>query len=55
MVYAGARGNTEQQMSQVLGFATDQQQFASTFSDLQRELETNREPNVIELNIANAL
>lgn len=55
MLYAGASGNTEQQMSQVLGFATDQQQFASTFGDLQRELEANQEPNVIELNIANAL
>ena len=55
MLYAGASGNTEQQMSQVLGFATDQQQFASTFGDLQRELETNQEPNVIELNLANAL
>jgi serpin B len=55
MLYAGASGNTEQQMSQVLGFATNQQQFASIFGDLQRELETNQEPNVIELNIANAL
>ena len=55
MLYAGASGNTEQQMSQVLGFATNQQQFASTFGDLQRELEANQEPNVIELNIANAL
>ena len=55
MVYAGARGNTELQMSQVLGFGTNQQQFASTFGDLQRELETNQEPNVIELNLANAL
>ena len=55
MLYAGASGNTEQQMSQVLGFAMNQQQFASQFGDLQRELETNQEPNVIELNIANAL
>ena len=55
MLYAGARGNTEQQMSQVLGFGTNQQQFASTFGDLQRELEINQEPNVIELDIANAL
>ena len=55
MLYAGARGNTELQMSQVLGFATNLPQFASTFGDLQRQLETDQEPNVIELNLANAL
>jgi serpin B len=55
MLYAGANGDTEQQMSQVLGFGTDQGQFASAFGGLQRELETSQEPNAIELNIANAL
>jgi serpin B len=55
MIYTGAAGNTEAQMSDVLGFETNQQQFASLFGDLQSELETNQEPNVIELNIANAL
>jgi len=55
MVYAGAAGETEAQMSQVLGFETNQQQFASLFGELQHELATNQEPNVIELNIANAL
>jgi serpin B len=55
MLYAGASGDTEQQMSQVLGFGTGPQQFASVFGELQRELETNQAPGVIELNVANAL
>jgi serine protease inhibitor len=55
MTYAGARGNTEAQMSQVLGFGTNQQTFASLFGDLQSELEATQETNVTELNIANAL
>ena len=55
MLYAGARGDTERQMSQVLGFSTNQQQFASLFGELQDELETNQQPNAVELNIANAL
>ena len=55
MLYAGASGNTELQMSHVLGFATNQQEFASTFGVLQRELETNQQPNAIALNDANAL
>ena len=55
MTYAGARGETEAQMAQVLGFGADQQQFASLFGDLQAELEATQKTNVIELNIANAL
>ena len=55
MLYAGASGDTEQQMSQVLGFGTNQQQFASLFGKLQDELATNQQPNAVELNIANAL
>jgi serpin B len=55
MLYAGANGDTEQQMSQVLGFGTNQQQFASVFGDLQSELGAEQETNAIELNIANAL
>jgi serpin B len=35
MVYAGAAGNTEAQMSQVLGFSTNQAQLAATFGQLQ--------------------
>src|SRR5208283_1077305 len=55
MLYAGASGNTEQQMSQVLGFGTNQQQFASLFGQLQAELEADQVTNAIELNLANAL
>ena len=55
MLYAGASGNTEQQMSQVLGFGTNQQQFASLFGQLQAELEADQATNAVQLNIANAL
>jgi serpin B len=55
MLYAGASGNTEQQMSQVLGFGTNQEQFASFFGKLQAGLKSDQETNAIELNIANAL
>ncbi len=55
MTYAGASGNTEQQMAQVLGFDTNQAQFASLFGELQGELNASQETNAIELNIANAL
>src|SRR5579862_8998309 len=41
MLYAGARGNTEAQMSEVLGFSTNQQQLASTFGQLQAALESD--------------
>ena len=55
MLYAGASGNTERQMSQVLGFGTNQQQFASLFGQLQAELEADQATNAVELNVANAL
>src|SRR5579859_6232877 len=44
MLYAGASGNTERQMSQVLGFGTNQQDFASLFGQLQNELKNDRRP-----------
>ncbi len=55
MLYAGARGGTELQMADVLGFGTNQQQFASLFGQLQDELEADQQTNAIQLNIANAL
>ena len=55
MLYAGASGNTEQQMSQVLGFGRDQEQFASLFGRLQAQLASDQQTNAIELDIANAL
>jgi serpin B len=42
-------------MAQVLGFDTDQQQFSSTFGELQRELEGLRKLKGIEFHLANAL
>jgi serpin B len=55
MTYAGARGNTQTQMSQVFGFSTNQEQVASTFAELQSDLLSDEQPNAIELNIANGL
>src|ERR1039458_7894750 len=55
MLYAGASGDTEQQMSQVLGFGTNQQQVASLFSGLQAALVTDQQTNAIELDIANEI
>ena len=55
MTYAGASGDTEAQMSDVLGFETNQQQFASLYGQLQAELESDQQTNAIELNIADAL
>src|SRR5436190_3649467 len=55
MTYAGAGGETATQMSQVLGFGADQAQLASTFGELQRELESVQQQGAIELNLVNAL
>lgn len=55
MLYAGAAGETEAQMSDVLGFGTNQQQFASLYGQLQAELESDQQTNAITLNIADAL
>jgi serpin B len=53
MTYAGARGETEKQMGQVLHFGKRKVQTA--FGELQRQLaEAGKQPG-IELNIANAL
>jgi len=54
MTYAGARGNTEQEMSQVLYFDEDQKVFHPSFNKLNQELE-NRKREGIVLNNANAL
>ena len=55
MLYDGARGNTELQMSQVLGFGTNQPAFAGLFGQLQAELETDQQTTALELDIANGL
>jgi serine protease inhibitor len=55
MTYAGARGETEQQMAKVFHFGSDQHQLHLAFGELQRGLKTAEEQKGIELNIANAL
>jgi serpin B len=54
MTYAGARGQTEQQMAQVLHFGT-QQQLHVGFGQLQKELAAAASHKGIQLTIANAL
>ena len=55
MTYAGARGDTEAQMAQVLHFGKSQQGLHSTFGALQRQFNQANKQKGIELNIANAL
>lgn len=53
VTYAGARGDTAAQMARTFHFDTDRNQLATSFGELQRQL--NREPAGIELNLANGL
>jgi len=55
MTYAGAHGDTEKQMSQVLHFETLQGQAHFSFSELQRQLKEAGAQQGIQLDIANAL
>ncbi len=55
MTYAGAKGGTGKQMSEVLHFAMEQEQLHSTFGHLEAQLNAVRDKSSIELNIANAL
>ena len=55
MTYAGARGNTEKQMAQVLHFDGEQGEISSALGALQRQLSEVSKGQGIELNIANAL
>jgi serpin B len=55
MTYAGARGDTEKQMAQVLHFGGDQAQVATGFGDLPRQLAAAGNQQGIELSVANAL
>jgi serpin B len=52
MTYAGARGNTEKQMADVLNFTLPQDLLHSTYSKLIKNLKSAKD---YELNIANAL
>jgi len=55
MTYAGARGETENQMSKVLHFDKDQKPLHAAFGQLQLQLAQAGEQKGLELNIANAL
>ncbi|HWH71408.1 MAG TPA: serpin family protein, partial [Candidatus Sulfotelmatobacter sp.] len=55
MTYAGARGNTEQQMARGLHLSPDQAQVHAAFGQLQRQLNEAQNQKGITLNVANAL
>jgi serpin B len=55
MTYAGARGNTETQMAQVLHFGKSQPRLHSAFGALQRQFTQANQQKGIELSVANAL
>jgi len=55
MAYAGARGETEQQMARVFIFDTNQAPLHAAFGELQRQLAAIGQEKGVELNIANAL
>lgn len=55
MTYAGAASNTAAQMAQIMGFGTNQPQFATNFGELQDQLEAAQATNAVQLDIANAL
>lgn len=55
ITYAGARGNTEKQMRQVLHFGEQQKQVHASFGELLRKVRDAGERWGIELSIANAL
>jgi len=55
MTYAGARGNTATQMAQTLRFATNQNQLAVSFGQLQKQLNDEQTKQAFELNIANGI
>jgi len=55
MTYAGARGQTEKEMAQVLHFSLEQNSLHSSFSKLQSHLNTIQNKGYIKLSIANSL
>lgn len=55
MTYTGARGDTAKQMAQALHFSADQQQLASSFGALQRQLNAIEQKSGIQLAVANGL
>jgi serine protease inhibitor len=55
MTYAGARGETEKQMSRVLHFDQEQSQTHAGFGELQRQVGEAGKQKGVELNVANSL
>jgi len=55
MTYAGARGDTEKQMAEVLHFTLDQKGLHPAFSHLEAQLNAAQGKEGIELNVANSL
>ncbi|MCK5215547.1 MAG: serpin family protein [Candidatus Omnitrophica bacterium] len=55
MTYAGARGETEKEMAEVLRFSLEREPLHSAFSKLQSELKAIRDRGHIKLSIVNSL
>ena len=55
MTYAGARGQTEEEMAEVLHFSLEQKPLHSSFSELQSYLNTIQNKGYVKLSIANSL
>jgi serpin B len=55
MTYAGARGETEKQMAEVLGFGLPQRRLGPVFGALEKQLNQAGDKGGYELNVANAL
>ena len=55
MVATGANGDTAAQMNRALHFPDDSTALGPSFASLQAQLNQSRQPNAVELNIANAL
>jgi serpin B len=55
MTYAGARGQTEKEMAEVLHFSLEQEPLHSSFSKLQSELNTIQAKGHVKISIANSL
>jgi serpin B len=55
MTYAGARGNTAKQISDVLRFSLEQKSLHQTFHQIEAQLNAVKEKENIEFNVANGL
>src|SRR5262249_31542298 len=55
MTYAGARGQTAEQMAAVLHFPADQKRLPQLFAGLTKDLQADRETQGYQLTVANAL